>query len=159
MANIFGTEDFNWIKKEYNESLGKLYFGKPSYEYDIDLVLEDANDDTQVLSSNAIDSFLNIKRELLTSELEEKLFTVETEKVIRLVKQAKITQELNWKKEREEKDIYEYMKSAYNSITNYGADYVPEIHDDQVAELASKKFGITATKAGSIYVEMEMSSY
>ena len=58
-----------------------------------------------------------------------------------------------------DEEVYEYMKSQYDQITNYGANYVPEIHDDQVAELASQKFGISASEAGQIYIDMEMSQY
>ncbi|KAB2328975.1 hypothetical protein F7731_23790 [Cytobacillus depressus] len=55
-----------------------------------------------------------------------------------------------------DKDIYEYMKSQYDRLTNYGANYVPEIHDPQVAEMASNKFGISTSEADRIYIDMEM---
>jgi hypothetical protein len=53
--------------------------------------------------------------------------------------------------------IYKYMKAQYEQLTNYGENYVPEIHDPQVAELAAKQFGISASVAGQIYIDMEMS--
>lgn len=58
--------------------------------------------------------------------------------------------------EIDEREIYEFMKQAYNEITNYGADYVAEIHDPQVANMASIKYGISADRAGDIYVKFEM---
>ncbi|AOU01984.1 MULTISPECIES: hypothetical protein [Bacillus] len=55
--------------------------------------------------------------------------------------------------------IYDYMENEFNRITNYGENYTPEIHDSMVAELASKKFGITAEEANEIYVSMSMNKY
>lgn len=55
-----------------------------------------------------------------------------------------------------EDEIYEYMKQAYDELTNYGDSYVPEIHDPQVAEMASEKFGISPQQAGDIYIKKEM---
>ena len=55
-----------------------------------------------------------------------------------------------------EDEIYEYMKQAYDELTNYGDSYVPEIHDPQVAEMASQQFGITPEQAGDIYIKKEM---
>lgn len=51
--------------------------------------------------------------------------------------------------------VYEYMKNAYDKLTDHGANYVPEIHDAQVAELAAKYFGVTVEEASDIYVEFE----
>lgn len=56
----------------------------------------------------------------------------------------------------DETEVYEFMKSAYDEITNYGANYVPEIHDPQVATLASDRFGITTKEADQIYIDFEM---
>lgn len=55
----------------------------------------------------------------------------------------------------DEEKVYEYMKSQYNRLTNYGANYVPEIHDPQVASLASEKFGISTDRADKIYIFYE----
>ncbi|OAS85097.1 hypothetical protein [Metabacillus litoralis] len=56
-------------------------------------------------------------------------------------------------------EIYEFMKLKYDEITNYGETYVPELHDLEVAELASENFNISAQEAGDIYIEMEMNQY
>lgn len=53
--------------------------------------------------------------------------------------------------------VYAFMKQVYEEITDYGANYVPEVHDQQVAEMASEKFGITVEEAGQIYINIEMS--
>jgi hypothetical protein len=34
----------------------------------------------------------------------------------------------------DEEAVYLFMEQAYDEITNYGENYVPEIHDSQVAE-------------------------
>lgn len=52
--------------------------------------------------------------------------------------------------------IYLYMKVAYDDLTNYGEDYVPEIHDPMVGKLAAERFGISPEQAGQIYIEKEM---
>lgn len=56
-------------------------------------------------------------------------------------------------------EVYSFMKDQYNKLTNYGESYIPEIHDDKVDELASKKFGITKSEASRIYIEKEMNKY
>ncbi|MFK8881692.1 hypothetical protein [Bacillus velezensis] len=55
--------------------------------------------------------------------------------------------------------IYNYMENEFNRITNYGENYTSEIHDSMIAELASKKFGITVDEANEIYVSMSMNKY
>ncbi|QST02857.1 hypothetical protein IMZ31_20115 (plasmid) [Pontibacillus sp. ALD_SL1] len=52
--------------------------------------------------------------------------------------------------------VYEYMKTQYDLLTDYGANYVPEKHDPLVARMAAEKFGITADEAGDIYIRKEM---
>jgi site-specific DNA-cytosine methylase len=52
--------------------------------------------------------------------------------------------------------IYEYMKVAYDELTNYGDTYDPEVHDHMVAQMAAERFGITVEQASSIYIEYEM---
>ncbi|WHY79033.1 hypothetical protein QNH20_07855 [Neobacillus sp. WH10] len=52
--------------------------------------------------------------------------------------------------------IYSFMKQKYDELTNNGENYDPEVHDQQIAELANKKFGITVQEAKDIYVDMEM---
>lgn len=59
-------------------------------------------------------------------------------------------------KEPTEDDVYNYMKRKYDELTNYGADYIPEIHDSQVERLASQEFGISESRAGQIYIKKEM---
>lgn len=157
LKTSFGSEDFNWIKEKYNDSLMNLYFDDNfSGEYDLNVVVEEANSGMDDYDSDAIKSFINIKRELLTSKVDKKLFTTKTEKVIQKIEQINIAQELKWEQEREEKEIYEFMKNAYNQITNFGADYNPEIHDEFVANLASEQFGISSSLAENIYIKFEM---
>ncbi|WLR52920.1 hypothetical protein LC040_08535 [Bacillus tianshenii] len=54
------------------------------------------------------------------------------------------------------KSIFVYMDSNYNAITNEGENYLPEVHDQIVAKLASEKFGITPKEAGDIYVDVQI---
>ena len=55
--------------------------------------------------------------------------------------------------------IYEYMALQYDIITNYGKNYIPEIHDPEVARMAASRFGITESEAGDIYVEKEIQRF
>ncbi|MFD2924486.1 hypothetical protein [Halobacillus naozhouensis] len=52
--------------------------------------------------------------------------------------------------------VYNFMENKYKEITNNGENYVPETHDPLVAQLASKRFGISAEEAGQIYVEVSL---
>lgn len=56
----------------------------------------------------------------------------------------------------EQIEVYDFMKSAFDELTNFGETYMPEVHDPQIAELAASKFGITAEEANQIYIEFEM---
>lgn len=56
----------------------------------------------------------------------------------------------------EQIEIYNFMKSAFDELTNFGETYIPEVHDPQIAELAASKFGITAEEANQIYIDFEM---
>ncbi|CAM5206346.1 hypothetical protein UACE39S_01728 [Ureibacillus acetophenoni] len=60
-----------------------------------------------------------------------------------------------------EEEVFDYMENLYNELTNYGENYIPEVHDPQVAEMAANKFGISALEAGQIYIDvsMEMAGY
>lgn len=60
-----------------------------------------------------------------------------------------------------EEEVYGYMEYYYNQLTNYGENYIPEVHDPQVAEMAANEFGISVSEAGQIYinVSMEMAGY
>ncbi|MCS6595965.1 hypothetical protein [Bacillus cereus] len=51
------------------------------------------------------------------------------------------------------------MKQQYNRLTNNDENYIPEIHDPQVAEIAAKRFGITAKEAGYIYEKVQMDAF
>jgi len=53
-------------------------------------------------------------------------------------------------------EVYSFMKAAYDELTNYGDNYVPEVHDPQVADMAAAQFGISAAEAGQIYIDGEM---
>ncbi|MEI4770940.1 hypothetical protein WAX74_15060 [Psychrobacillus sp. FJAT-51614] len=77
--SLIGTEKYNWIKEEYNLALRNLYFDKNwTTQYDINEVIVEL--DEGGMPSFATENLLSIKRELLTSELEEKLFTEKVEK-------------------------------------------------------------------------------
>lgn len=58
-----------------------------------------------------------------------------------------------------EDDIYNFMVKAYNDLTNYGADYIPEIHDPQVSRMASEEFDITLAEADQIFIKKEMEKF
>ncbi|WP_273852323.1 hypothetical protein [Guptibacillus spartinae] len=55
--------------------------------------------------------------------------------------------------------IYKYMKSAYDDLTDNGANYIPEVHDPLVDEMAAQRFGITEAQANEIYIKREMEKY
>lgn len=55
--------------------------------------------------------------------------------------------------------IFDFMKQQYNILTNNDENYIPEVHDPQVAEIAAKRFGITAEEAGSIYEKVQMDAF
>ncbi|MER2172562.1 MAG: hypothetical protein ABS938_18245, partial [Psychrobacillus psychrodurans] len=55
--------------------------------------------------------------------------------------------------------VYVYMKRKFDSITNYGEKYIPEIHDPMVVKIAAEYFGITIEEANAIYIEFELSNF
>ncbi|PES73792.1 hypothetical protein CN507_00085 [Bacillus cereus] len=55
--------------------------------------------------------------------------------------------------------IFDFMKQQYNILTNNDENYIPEVHDPQVAEIAAKQFGITAKEAGYIYEKVQMDAF
>lgn len=55
--------------------------------------------------------------------------------------------------------IFDFMKQQYNRVTNNDENYIPEVHDPQVAEIAAKRFGITAEEAGYIYEKVQMDAF
>lgn len=55
--------------------------------------------------------------------------------------------------------IFDFMKEQYNILTNNDENYIPEVHDPQVAEIAAKRFGITAEEAGYIYEKVQMDAF
>ncbi|WP_243765417.1 hypothetical protein [Bacillus arachidis] len=57
------------------------------------------------------------------------------------------------------KSIFTFMKEQYNILTNNDENYIPEVHDPQVAEIAAKQFGITAKEAGYIYEKVQMDAF
>lgn len=64
--------------------------------------------------------------------------------------------EISEKNKSIEDEVYEYMKNAYNEITNNGLNYIPEEHDSLIAKMAAEKFRITEQEAGDIYINREM---
>ncbi|MDJ1478518.1 hypothetical protein QBX67_26095 [Bacillus sp. LS15-K4] len=55
--------------------------------------------------------------------------------------------------------IFDFMKEQYNRLTNNDENYIPEVHDPQVAEIAAEHFGITAKEAGYIYEKVQMDAF
>lgn len=151
------TEDYIYMKNLYNQSIEELYINSEDSVNKLKKVLEQSNSD-EILTSE-LDNFIKIQRDLLASELIEKLYTNELEQVLLKEAQDRIAWEKEWEQERKEEIIYEFMMAAYNQLTNYGDNYEPEIHDPIVAELASKEFGITEKQAGDIYIKFEWNKY
>lgn len=56
-------------------------------------------------------------------------------------------------------EVYNFMERKFNSITNYGETYIPEIHDPMVVEIAAEYFGITQEEADAMYIEVAMNMY
>ncbi|MEW5567368.1 hypothetical protein [Rossellomorea marisflavi] len=56
----------------------------------------------------------------------------------------------------EHKELYRYMRDAYDEVTELGENYDPETHDEVVAERASQKYDVTAEQAMDIYTSVEM---
>lgn len=49
--------------------------------------------------------------------------------------------------------LYDYVQEQFNILTNYGDNYVPEIHDPIVMEKAAHTFNITLQQAEKLYYE------
>lgn len=160
LKDVFNDEDFTLIKEEYNAALEYLYFEQEySGTYDVKLAIIDSQGGENEYSSSAIENFLNINRGLLSTKLDEKLFIEGAEMIEYRVEQTEIAEEASRDIEREERKIYITMKNAFDKITNYGENYVPEVHDDIVAKAASDTFGITVGEANRIYINGEMGEY
>ncbi|MEG0259316.1 MAG: hypothetical protein RR651_05530 [Lysinibacillus sp.] len=56
-------------------------------------------------------------------------------------------------------EVYDFMENKFETITNYGDTYVPEVHDPMIAELAATEFGITTDEANNIYNEIAFNMY
>jgi hypothetical protein len=41
----------------------------------------------------------------------------------------------------------DYLKAAYDELTDKGENYIPEMHDHMVDEMAAQRFGITESQA------------
>lgn len=65
----------------------------------------------------------------------------------------------NLKEQVNKQEVYDFMEREFNSITNYGESYVPEIHDPMVAKKAAEYFGITQEEADALYIEVAMNMY
>ncbi|WP_439876956.1 hypothetical protein ACSLGG_31435 (plasmid) [Bacillus mycoides] len=55
--------------------------------------------------------------------------------------------------------IFDFMKEQYKILTNNDENYIPEVHDPPVAEIAAKRFGITPKEAGYIYEKVQMDAF
>lgn len=75
----------------------------------------------------------------------------------KLVEQAEAAKSANESKTNGTSNdiIYEYMKAAYDELTDNGANYVPEVHDPLVDKMAAQRFGITEAQANEIYIQKE----
>lgn len=156
----FNEVDFSFIKEKYNESINYTYFNNDSMNAgDLELAVANSLNGETRHTSAAIKSFLEINRELLTPELEEKIYTSETEMITVREEAANIAQQEEWDREREERKIYQAMKGAFNDLTNFGDNYIPEVHDNLIAEAASELFGISIAEANRIYIAGEMGEY
>lgn len=65
----------------------------------------------------------------------------------------------NHKEQVKKQDVYDFMEKKFDSITNYGETYIPEIHDPLVAGLAAEHFGITKEEADAMYIDVAMNMY
>ncbi|WP_433922854.1 hypothetical protein [Paenibacillus taichungensis] len=52
--------------------------------------------------------------------------------------------------------VYKYMMQEFDVLTNYGNNYVPEIHDPIVLEKASKHFGMSVSEVDEIFMARAM---
>ena len=51
------------------------------------------------------------------------------------------------------KEVYEYGQSEFNSLTNFGENYIPEKHDELVIKKTADYFGIDYETANQLYLE------
>ena len=65
----------------------------------------------------------------------------------------------NLEEQVNKQEVYDFMEKKFNSITNYGETYIPEIHDSMVAEIAAEHFGITQEEADAMYIDVAMDMY
>ena len=65
----------------------------------------------------------------------------------------------NLEEQVNKQEVYDFMEKKFNSITNYGETYIPEIHDPMVAEIAAEHFGITQEEADAMYIDVAMDMY
>lgn len=56
----------------------------------------------------------------------------------------------------DEDAVYQYIMQEFDVITNYGENYVPEVHDPIVVEKASKHFGMTVSEVDKIFMDKAM---
>ncbi|MDM5277084.1 hypothetical protein QUF95_06805 [Paenibacillus silvae] len=52
--------------------------------------------------------------------------------------------------------VYKYMMKEFDVLTDYGNNYVPEIHDPIILEKASRHFGMTVSQADEIFMNRAM---
>ena len=156
----FNNDDFSFLKDQYNNALEYKYFDEDSvYVGNITTAIEDSKNGESRFTSTAIEQFLNINRQLLTPELEKKIYISGTQMILVREDAADLAQQAEWDRKSEERKIYQVMKSTFDDITNYGENYIPEVHDDIVAQAASNTFGISIGEANRIYIDGEMGEY
>lgn len=54
------------------------------------------------------------------------------------------------------KEVYNYAQGLFDVYTNYGDNYVPEVHDDLVLRETAEHFGISVSEADNLYYKGAM---
>ncbi|CDN42070.1 hypothetical protein BN871_AT_00720 [Paenibacillus sp. P22] len=70
-------------------------------------------------------------------------------------------QQINLSSRQSDKDIeiYEFAMNEFNSLTNYGENYDPEIHDPIVDKKTSEHFGISVEEVERIMIDVPFSNH
>lgn len=66
------------------------------------------------------------------------------------------TQDTIQEKSVDEDDVYKYIMYEFDILTDYGENYIPEVHDQIVLEKASKHFGIPLKEVDKIFMDRAM---
>ncbi|MBB6446548.1 hypothetical protein [Bacillus benzoevorans] len=118
-----------------------------------------AFDNIEFTNDEDIYSFesLNMEYDLALNHNGEEIYPLEEESVTTTTNEINSSQS-NINSTVNEEAVYYFMEGKFEEITNYGENYVPEIHDPQVARLAASRFGISPEEADRIYIDQTMKS-